>query len=54
MWQRHGLLTRHERLLRLEKATSERKLELTEEQIRLLERFSPEFRERLRPDAARA
>ena len=46
VWQRHGLLTKHERLLRLEKATSERKLELTEEQIRLLERFSPEFRER--------
>ena len=36
----------HERLLRLEKATAERKLELTEEQTRLLERFSPEFRER--------
>ena len=46
MWQRHGLLTKHERPLRLEKATSESKLELTEEQIRLLERFSPEFRER--------
>ena len=44
--QRHGLLTKHERLLRLEKATAERKLELSEEQIRLLERFSPEFRER--------
>ena len=46
VWQRHGLLTKHERLLRLEKATAERKLELSEEQIRLLERFSPEFRER--------
>ena len=46
VWQRHGLLTKHDRLLRLEKATSKRKLELTEEQIRLLERFSPEFRER--------
>ena len=43
---RHGLLTKHERLLRLEKTTAERKLELTDEQIRLLERFSPEFRER--------
>ncbi|MBM3492381.1 MAG: transposase family protein, partial [Alphaproteobacteria bacterium] len=40
------LLTKHERLLRLEKATAERSLELTEEQTRLLERFSPEFRER--------
>jgi transposase InsO family protein len=46
VWQRHGLLTKHERLLRLEKATAERKLTLSEEQVRLLERFSPEFRER--------
>ena len=46
VWQRHGLLTKHERLLRLEKATAERRIELKEEQIRLLERFSPEFRER--------
>ena len=46
VWQRHGLLTKHERLLRLEQATAERTLELSEEQIRLLERFSPEFRER--------
>ncbi len=46
VWQRNGLLTKHERLLRLEKATAERKIELTEEQTRLLERFSPEFRER--------
>ena len=34
------------RTLRLEKATGERKIELKEEQIKLLERFSPEFRER--------
>lgn len=46
VWQRHNLLTRHERLLRLEKATAERPFELSEEQTRLLERFSPEFRER--------
>lgn len=46
VWQRNGLLTKHERLLRLEKATAERKVELSEEQTRLLERFSPEFRER--------
>lgn len=46
VWQRHNLLTKHERLLRLEKATAERKIELKDEQIRLLERFSPEFRER--------
>jgi transposase InsO family protein len=46
VWQRHGLLTKHERLLRLEQATAERTLELSDDQIRLLERFSPEFRER--------
>jgi transposase InsO family protein len=46
VWQRHGLLTKHERLLRLEKTTAERRLTLSDEQIRLLERFSPEFRER--------
>jgi transposase InsO family protein len=46
VWQRHGLLTKHERLLRLEQATTERKLALSDEQIRLLERFSPEFRAR--------
>lgn len=46
VWQRHGLLTKHDRLLRLEKTTAERTLSLSDEQIRLLERFSPEFRER--------
>lgn len=46
VWMRHNLLTKHERLLRLEKSTADRKLKLSEEQIRLLERFSPEFRER--------
>ena len=46
VWQRHNLLTKHERLLRLEKETSQRVIELSEEQTRLLERFSPEFRER--------
>jgi len=46
VWSRHNLLTRHERLLRLERETRERKLELSAEQVRLLERFSPEFRER--------
>ena len=43
---RNGLATKHERLLRLEKQTAERKISLSEEQVRLLERFSPEFRER--------
>jgi transposase InsO family protein len=46
VWMRHNLLTKHERLLRLEKATAERTITLTEEQTRVLERFSPEFRER--------
>jgi transposase InsO family protein len=46
VWQRHGLLTRHERLLGLEKATAERTIELSREQVEALERFSPEFRAR--------
>lgn len=46
VWARHRLLTRHERLLRLEQATAERAVQLSEEQIAALERFSPEFRER--------
>ncbi len=46
MWQRHDLLSKHDRLLRLEKTHREQTIELSDEQIRLLERFSPEFRER--------
>ena len=46
VWSRHKLLTKHERLLRLEKHVGGCKIELSDEQIRLLERFSPEFRER--------
>lgn len=46
VWMRHGLLTKHERLLRLETTIAERKVTLSDEQVRLLERFSPEFRER--------
>lgn len=46
VWNRHKLLTRHERLLRLEQAVGRRKMALSDEQIKLLERFSPEFRER--------
>jgi transposase InsO family protein len=45
-WGRHDLLLRHQRLLRLEEHTRKRKIKLSDEQIRLLERFSPEFRER--------
>ena len=46
VWHRHGLLTKYERLLRLEKTTAEQKTALSDEQIWLLERFSPEFLER--------
>lgn len=46
VWSRHEILTRHERLLRLERTVRERSLELSDEQVRALERFSPEFRER--------
>ena len=46
VWSRHGITTKHERLLRLEKSVSESPVTLSDEQVRLLERFSPEFRER--------
>ena len=46
VWSRHNLLTKHERLLRLEEKVRGKKISLSEEQVRLLERFSPEFRER--------
>lgn len=46
VWSRHSLLTKHERLLRLEKEVGQQEIKLTDEQVRLLERFSPEFRER--------
>jgi transposase InsO family protein len=46
VWMRHGLLTKHERLLRLEETARQRKLKLTDAQVRALERFDPEFRDR--------
>ena len=46
VWSRHDLLTRDKRLLRLEKTVSEQDIQLSEDQVRLLEKFSPEFRER--------
>lgn len=46
VWSRHNLLSKHDRLLRLEKSAREQNIELTDNQIRALERFSPEFRER--------
>lgn len=45
VWSRHDLLTKHERLLPLEESVRKRKVKLTDAQIRLLERVSPEFRE---------
>lgn len=44
--QRNDLLSRYDRLQRLEKTIAKRKIELSPEQIKMLERFSPEFRER--------
>ncbi len=46
VWSRHHLLTKQKRLLRPETTVRNRKLQLSQEQIRLLERFSPEFRQR--------
>lgn len=46
VWSRHDLLTKHQRLMRLEKHVSGKKIDLSDEQVRLLERFNPEFRER--------
>ena len=46
VWSRHNLLTKTQRLLRLESSVRERRVKLSDDQIRLLERFSPEFRER--------
>lgn len=46
VWSRHEMLTKHDRLLRLEKTVREQNSELSDDQVKLLERFSPEFRER--------
>lgn len=46
VWSRHGLVPKHERVLRLERHIRERRVKLTDDQIRLLERFSPEIRDR--------
>jgi hypothetical protein len=46
VWMRHYLLTKHERLLRLETAAAERAITLTKELTQTLERFSPEFPKR--------
>jgi len=44
VWLRHDLGARHKRLLRLESVAQDETLVLSEEQIRLLERHSVEFR----------
>lgn len=46
VWQRNNLVSKHQRLLRLEKHYREQNIELTDKHIELLERFDPEFRER--------
>ncbi|QPJ63005.1 MAG: IS481 family transposase [Candidatus Nitronauta litoralis] len=46
VWSRHNLLQKHQRFLRLEQSIKGKKIDLTEDQIRALERFSPEFRDR--------
>lgn len=46
VWQRHNLLSRHQRLMRLEQHYREKKMQLTDNHIKLLERFDPEFRAR--------
>jgi hypothetical protein len=46
IWQRHDMLLKHQRLLRLEKHYRDNNIQLTEQHIALLEKFSPEFRER--------
>jgi len=44
VWIRHDLQSRHQRLLRLERESRESSFVLTEDQVRLLERHSPDFR----------
>ena len=46
VWQRHNILLKHQRLLRLEQHYKDHNIELTENHIQLLEKFDSEFRER--------
>lgn len=46
IWHRHNLITKHQRLLRLEQHHRTHNIALTEQHITLLEKFDPEFRER--------
>jgi RPA family protein len=44
LWIREDLETKYKRILRLEEQTQDQEMELTEEQIRLLEKANPCFR----------
>jgi hypothetical protein len=46
IWQRHNILLKHQRLLRLEQHYKANNIALTENHVKLLEKFDPEFRER--------
>lgn len=46
VWARHNLNSKLDRLLQLEQSLQKQKIKLTPGQIQLLERFSPEFRDR--------
>ena len=46
VWQRNKLETKYQRLMRLEEYSRGKKIELTEEQVKLLEKFDPEYKER--------
>jgi len=46
IWQRHEIITKHQRLLRLERHYKDNNAQLTEQHITLLEKFDPEFRAR--------
>jgi len=46
VWLKDGMETKYKRLLRLEETAAGNNFELTEQQIRLIERANPEFRER--------
>ncbi|GEM_PF-1508065 len=46
VWGWHGLLLRPLRLLRLKRSAREQSLDLSDKQVRRLDRISPEFRER--------
>jgi transposase InsO family protein len=46
VWIRQSLLTKHDRLMRFEKHVRETGMHLNDDQVKALEKFSPEFRER--------